>query len=820
MVATESRTGIIEAGKIIPQVVEEINRVNVLTERVKKRKHECLTAIPHLCAERSRLVTQSWRDTEGQPLVLRRAQLFKKIMEGITVSIWDDELIVGSQTRYLRGGSPAIDYSTNSLKATFEAEKITIQGEVTEGLVNEEEKRSLLEDLYYWDGKAPGDILKKLVLEKLQLPFEDYMDAHMFSDAPFAWPAAGRSIDYEKIMEHGINGVRKKIQERISRLDFSTWGDWQKYEFLQACLICCDAVVAFAARHAKLAREKAKEEKNPTRRKELENIAEICDWVPANPPRTFYEALQCTWLLHLANDLEAPTGGEPLGRLDQYLFQAYKKDIEGGRLTRQKSAELLGCLWVKLCETETIYSLHDRQIGQGSQFQDVTIGGVTKEGKDATNDLTFMILEVTRQMKMNQPPIYIRYHQGISEEIMFKAIETNRDHGAGMPAFMNDGPTMLKLTDRGVPITDAREWICGGCISIVVPSGVTCDPGFMFNKIKAFELALHNGIEPRSGKLLGLQTGDIRSFKSYNELYQAFLKQVEYMVDIFKKTWNLCQQMRAEIFTLPYASLTIDDCIETGNGFLQGGMRYPWLKGDYADVGHQNVSDSLTAIKKLVFEDKRITMDELLNALDADFEGKEALRQMLISAPKYGNDDNYADDVFNAVSLDASRIMAQPDMYGKPMHICRGGASQHYWAGNTISALPDGRKAWQPTADANLSPAQGMDTHGPTAVLLSATKVNQMEYAMTTLLNMKVMPSTIRTKEGMRKLLSLIKTYFDRGGWHVQFNMIDPTVLLDAKKHPEKHRELVVRVAGYSAYFVELTAKVQDEIIARTLHSV
>ena len=270
----------------------------------------------------------------------------------------------------------------------------------------------------------------------------------------------------------------------------------------------------------------------------------------------------------------------------------------------------------------------------------------------------------------------------------------------------------------------------------------------MFNKIKAFELALHNGIEPRSGKQLGLKTGDPRNFKSYEELYNAYLKQVENMVNIFKITWQLSQQIRSEIFTLPFASIMVDDCIDKGKGFLQGGMRFPWLKGDYADVGHQNVADGLTAIKKLVFEDKKLTMDELLGALDVNFEGQENIRQMLISAPKYGNDDDYADDIFNAVSLDSTRIMAQPDLYGKPMHIGRGGASQHYWAGNTISALPDGRKAWEPTADGALSPTQGMDTHGPTAVFLSATKVNQMEYAMTTLLNMKVMPSMMRTQRG------------------------------------------------------------------------
>ncbi len=805
-------------GRIYGAALQEIDAVDVLTERVMKRKQACLAATPHLCAERSRLVTNSWKETEGEPMVLRRAKLFKKVMEEVTVSIWDDELIVGSQTKYLRGGPPGVDYSSVPARTTLEAEKLTIKGEVAEGIVTEEDRETLLQDLDYWTGRAPGDVLKRLVLEKLQLPFDDYAEAHMLSDGPFSSAAPGRSTDYHKVMASGLSGIRQKIVEAMSQLDFSDWGDWAKYEFYEASLICCDAVVAFARRYAQLAREKATAEVDPVRKQELEQIAAACDWVPANPPRTFHEALQSVWFMHLANDLEIPSGGQPLGRMDQYLFPFYEKDLLEGRLTRQKAAELLGCFWIKLCETETIFSLHDQQIGQGSQFQDVTIGGVTREGKDATNDLTFLILEVTRQMKVNQPPIYLRYHQGVGEEILLKAIETNRDHGAGMPAFMNDAPTLLKFTDRGVPIADAREWICEGCIIPAVPSGCVADPGFMFNKVKAFELALHNGVEPRSGKRLGPETGDPRDFASYDDLYVAFLGQLEHMVEVFTKVWRLAQQIRGEIFAMPFAALTVDDCIGKGKGLLQGGMRFPWLKGDYADVGHQNVADGLTAIKKVVFDEKKVTMAELLEALNANFEGKEKLRQMLLSAPKYGNDDEYADEVFNAVSLDASRIMAQPDLYGKPMHIARGGASQHYWAGNTISALPDGRKAWEPTADANLSPVQGMDTHGPTAVLLSATKVNHLEYAMTTLLNMKLMPSLLATREGMRKVISLLKIYFDRGGWQIQFNMIDPGLLAEAKLHPEKHRELLVRVAGYSAYFVELSPKVQDEIVARTIH--
>jgi pyruvate formate-lyase/glycerol dehydratase family glycyl radical enzyme len=807
-----------KGNRILAEALEEINGVNVLTDRVRKQKETFFNTTPRFSAERSRLVTESWKETEGMPVVLRRAKLFQKIMERINTTIWDDELIVGSQTKYLRGGAPFIDYSPTSIIDALRAEKLTIKGEVSDALITEDEKKSLLEDANYWRGKAPGDVLKKLVSEYISEQIDDYIDAHIVSDGPFSVPCAGRNADYNKIMKMGVNGIRQQITGELNKLNMSVWGSQPKYEFLQAGLICCDAIIHFSQRYAKLAHTMAINEHNELRKKELEKIAEICEWVPANPPRTFREALQTFWFMQLANNLEAASSGETAGRLDQYFFPFYEKDLKEGNITRQEAAELLGCLWVKFCQMESVQTVHDKQIGQSSQFQDVTIGGVTRDGKDATNELTFLILEVTRQIKMTQPPVYLRYHKGISDDVLIKAIETNRDHGAGMPAFLNDAPTLIKLIDRGVPLAEARDWVAAGCIAIISSNGSTGDHGGLFNKVKAFELALHNGVEPRSGKQLGLKTGNPRNFKFYDELYNAYLKQLEYLASIFFKVWRMAQQIRSEIYYLPYASILLDDCIEKGEGYIQGGLRYPWLKGDFGDVGHQNVADGLTAIKKLVFENKKITMDDLLNALNLNFEGKEDVRQLLLSAPKYGNDDDYADDIFNQVTNDSLRILAQPDFYGKASYITRGGAAQHYWAGNTISALPDGRKAWEPTADANLSPVQGMDSKGPTAVLLSATKINHQEYAMTTLLNMKIMPTLLRTKEGIRQLLALMKTYFDRGGWHIQFNMIDPEILKDAKQHPEKHRELVVRVAGYSAYFVELSPKVQDEIITRTLH--
>ena len=542
--------------------------------------------------------------------------------------------------------------------------------------------------------------------------------------------------------------------------------------------------------------------------------------MPANPARTFHEALQSLWFTHLVVNLEAAADTEAPGRMDQYLYPLYEKDIREGTITRQEAAELLSCLWVKLNEMEGVKGLTHQQYDQGSQFQDVTICGVTKDGKDATNELSYLMLEVTGQMKMPQPPLYIRYHNGISEDLMVKALQTNRKHGAGNPCFLNDAVTLLKFVDRGVPLTDARDYSATGCIAVRVPNATPGDGTIMFNKVKAFELALNNGIDTRTGKQLGPATGDPRNFKTYEELYDAFIKQLEHAVHLFYKIYQVFMGRRGELYSNPFISMLQDDCIKTGKNEQQlGGARYPQLHADYADVGHQNVADSLTAIKKLVFEEKKISMTELLDALAVNFEGKEELRQMLLTAPKYGNDDDYADNTFNEVTSDTMRIMAKPlDWAGYPLYILRGGGSGHYYGGITVGALPDGRKAYVAVADGNLSPVQGMDIKGPTAVILSATKINHTEYAMTTLLNMKIMPAVVQTKEGIRKVISLVKTFFDRGGWHVQFNMIDQETLLEAQKHPEQYRNLMVRVGGYSAYFVELSPEVQNDIISRTQH--
>jgi pyruvate formate-lyase/glycerol dehydratase family glycyl radical enzyme len=789
--------------------------VNVLTDRVKQRLAALRAAEVHISSVRSRLVTDSWKKTEGENLHIRRAKLFRDMLEGIDIAIRDGELIVGAQSRYVRGASPPVDFSPSpSIQA---AAKPQGNSPLVEAVLTEEDRDILLEDAEYWTGKSPGEMIMARMKELVIPELEDYHEAHVFH---FTCERPGQARMLSGVfIEKGFKGILQDIEDEIRNTDVRLSGDLQKYEFLKAGAISCQAMIAFAGRYAALAREMAERESDPVRKEELEKIAEHCEWVPANPPRTFHEALQSFWLTWIAYNLEVGSHSEAPGRMDQYLYPSYEEDISEGKITRQEAAELLGLLWVKFNEMETIKGAFVKQSSQGSQFQDVTIGGLTKDGKDACNDLTMLMMETAGQTRLPQPPLYLRCHNLMREDVLVKAVETSRNHGAGIPAFLNDEVSLVTLMKRGVTIADARDYVVGGCIGLNLPNGPNLDTPFLFNTPKIFELFLNNGVDPVTGKRLGPETGDPRSFATFDEFYEAWLKHFKFVADLAHKLYRVFVLARAEYQSYPFASILIEDCIKKGKSYSQGGARYPQLDVGFVPIGHQNIADGLTAIKKLVFKEKKLDMGELLDALAVNFEGKEDLRHMLLTAPKYGNDEDEPDDMFSKLSLDVTRIMSDHlEWEGYPMCVMRGGGSGHFWGGMSTGALPDGRKAFEAVADGNLSPVQGMDTKGPTAVILSATRVNQTEYSLTTLLNMKIMPSIVETREGIKKVIALIKTLFDRGGWHIQFNMLDHQTLLDAQNHPELHRSLVVRVGGYSAYFVDLTPEIQKDVITRTQH--
>jgi pyruvate formate-lyase/glycerol dehydratase family glycyl radical enzyme len=802
------------------EVMEEINRVSPLTGRVEKRMEELFSATPHLCAERSRLVTESWKETEGEPLHIRRAKLFKKMLEGISVVIHEGELIVGSETKYVKGASPPVDFNCHLTFEVFESEHVRLSGLVKVADVTEDEKESLLEDARYWKGKSTVDATRKARHEV----FGDKVDPLHHTKvrlavAPDVRPVSSRVPDYEKALGIGLNGIIAEAQEQIKKASFLEKDTIKKYYFWQSVIIACEGVIHFAHRYADLARNLAKSETDAARKAELEKIADACEWVPAHPPRTFYEALQGFWFIHLGIHLEASQSNDIPGRMDQYLYPFYKKDIDEGRLTRQEAAELIACLRVKFSQLDNVRGKIFGQTSQTNLSQNVVIGGVRRDGTDASNELTYLFLEVARQVRTPQPPLNLRIHPGTPMELWMKAVEVNVDRGDGVPVFLNDGPLILNFVGRGMPLQEARDWASAGCVH-PVHYAFYCDKQIYISIAKIFEVTLYNGFDPGIQKQIGPKTGDPREFSSYEELYDAFKKQVDYFATLLAEDYRLFWQVRNEHYSLPFVSSLTLDCIEKGKGITEGGVRYPQFYAGFRDRGHQDVADSLASIKKLVFEERKITMAELLEALAANFEKKEELRLMLRAAPKYGNDDDYVDDIHNDLSLWTQyRLSREKHPMGTDMQLGRGGASWHVFFGKGVGALPNGRKAGTPLADGSLSPAQGVDVKGPTAVINSATKVNHTELSYYSLFNLKFSKAAVQTQKGMRTLISLIKTYFERGGYMIQFNLMGQETLIAARNNPEKYRDLLVRVAGYSAYFVDLSPDLQDEIISRTEHA-
>ena len=816
---------------------EAIKKINVLTERVKKRIHEWQETTPKVSTRLSRSFTESWKETGGLPLDLRWAKAFQMIMKESPAVIREGELIVGSQTEYVRGVD--LIAATDPLVYLKQLQEKQLQRRMSHtkyAEIDKNEEKFLEEDCQYWADHLPPDYQTEAVREELGDEYLDLLtDKAMVFE--FYLPRRGvKTADNQadislRLLNEGLNGVMARAraeQEKMDKLSYqlptTTAAGYHKKILLKSVIMSCEAVIEFANRHAQLARRMAKKESNPARKRELEKIAGVCEWVPANPPRSFWEALQFVRFVHLAKAKETSTGGGPLGKVDQYLYPWYEKDLSEGKITRQEAAELLGCLWLKTREAETLESIKDR-VAFGALLSQVTIGGRTKEGKDATNELSWLVLEVMRQMKLSEPAVYLRYHDGMSKEFLIYALECNRDFGGGNPAFLNDELGTARYLDRGVALEDAVDWIASGCLGYNIGG---CDlhsgPQGQLNQMKIFEITLNNGFDPRMGKQLGLETGDVTKFTSIEQFYEAFFKQVDYFADKHRKDYFIRRSVQNAVF--PNSGLAcglMTDCITKGLGPKEGGGRYPCMSMQWVgDRGTTDVADCLASIKYLVFDKKKTSIAELMEALKSNWEGYEDLHQLCLKAPKYGNDDDYVDDIFNNVSLKTQEILqSRPDPFtGLKPFLFKGAAAGHIFQGRVTGALPNGRKAGTPVNDGTTSAMSGMDVKGPTALINSATKVDHMWKLFGGAHNMKFDKALLNTPEKLESLLTLIKTYFARGGWHIQFNIHSAEDLLDARKHPEKWPNLVVRVAGFSAYFVDLPYAVQDEIITRTLHAV
>jgi formate C-acetyltransferase len=802
--------------------LEDIYGVNVLTERVKKRKQAFMDEPkPRVDSARSHLATESWKETEGEHIYMRRARVFARICEGMPIGIFDDELIVGNQTRYVHGCSLALDWSVEAAEELLAGMRNVARGEAVQCIVSDDDLKIIEGDLAYWKGKTPEEILTRSIDEYFGIDYRELIAPGIatvrFGQSTPVWPHSG---DYGKVLNKGLKGIIEEIEEKVKALNFAGENDSEKWFFYKAVILTLKAAITFAKRHAELARESAAEETNSARKQELGRIAEICERVPENPARNFYEAVQSLRFMHLLLNMEGAGFHDVPGRLDQYFFPFYERDIREGKLTVQEAAEILACFWLKLNEMDCVRPGIWKVISQGEMDLNITLGGVDREGNDATNELSYLMLKVTQELKL-PINVYVRVNEATPDEFLVKAIEANRAVAGGIPAFMGDKRVIANFVEDGVAIEDAREYAAYACVHQKLPhTGIHFTASAM-NGPKLLELVMYNGYDPRTERKLGLETGDPRSFTSIEDWIEAYEKQFKYWFDRFHSYAKFGFQIRGQLFAFPFNSAIVYDCLDKGLDVLRGGARYNQTDGVWYCHPRANSYDGLMAIKKLVYDEKKITVDELLDACAHNFEGnerREQIQQMLLSAPKYGNDDDEPDEIARRLSFFFSgEVRSHPNPWGYPTNQIRHGGAIHILDGSFVGATPDGRKAWRPLSDGGISPMRGADKKGPTAVLRSAAKIVDIHTERASVLNQKFSPALINTRENIMKVVSMLRTFFeDYMGNMIQYNIVSNEQLLDAKAHPEQYRDLVVRIGGYSAYFVELSPELQDEVIART----
>jgi formate C-acetyltransferase len=623
--------------------------------------------------------------------------------------------------------------------------------------------------------------------------------------------------DYPLLLKGGFKGILDKIARKQKQLKMDSPAAVEKMSFYRASAMVAEAGIVYAGRHAAALEAEAVKQDAAGRKRELEKLAVICRKVPAHPAETFHEALQSLWFAHLMISLESSPHGLLLGRMDQYLYPYYERDLRENRMTREQAQELLECFWIKVTELIKIRDKFYSEAFAGFPlFQVAMVGGVDRDGRDATNDLSYLILDVVKEVRTTQPSVSLRCHPRSPERFLIQACRTVKG-GLGIPSFVNDGIIIPKMLRRGATVCEARNYVTN-CIEPEIP-GMTdsrAHSGYV-NFAKCLELVLYNGRDPRTGKDIGIRTGALSVFPTFDPFLAAVKRQMKHAIDLIESAYNLCESIHAQLAPEVLLSLLISDCIERGLTRTEGGSRYN--HSTIYGVGLATLADSLVAVKKMVFEDQIIGLEALKLVLDQNFEGHERLRQRLVNkCPKFGNDnpgpdeiaqhlaDFFCEEIQKRVSLRGGTYLAE--LHSVTMHVI---------FGKMCGATPDGREKETALSD-GVSPVQGADRNGPTAVLKSVAGLDHLNVLNGTLLNQKISAVSLNSDADMRKLVALIKTYFAMGGHHIQFNVVDRETLEKAQIHPEQYRSLIIRVAGYSAFFNELTPEVQNEIIQRTEH--
>ena len=788
-------------------------RIEKLKEAIRPKKYP-------LCIEIDRLYTEGYKEAEanGEPKILQVAKGFANQLDKITIFIEDGELIVGNLASKMMG---------IELSGPWPREELESLSEEYGCAFTEDEVKELASLWEYWKPRYAYHRVGQLIDDErlwpyhqsgVNLPIWKGKDAGpVIGGAALAFGIAGGFPlpELEKVLVGGLNKIIEEAEEELRTTIITGADSIKKKDFLNSVIICHKAIIRFANRYAVLAAEMASKETDPTRKKELERIAATCRWVPANPARDFYEAMQSFWFIFMM--IVCPV--HPMGRFDQFMYPFYKKDIQEGKITDEEVLELLQCQRLKVMQLNTTYTREQRKKRAGmARWNNMVIGGVTPDGKDATNELTYLILESAMRCQTPHYTISLRVHEGTPEALMMKAMELVKT-GIGMPAFVGDKSYIDYLLSRGASLRDARNYALAGCLDAAVAGRSRITFMTPFQVPIVFDVFLHNGVYPRNGQQWGPKTGDLESFKTFDDFMKAWKEQFAYWLGLQAESRSLDILVANELNPNPISSSLMDDGIKVGKNLFD--RTFPIENGFVTIAGGMiNVADSMAAVKKLVFDEKKVTMKELKAALEANWQGDRyaEMRKMFLAAPKYGNDDDYVDSIAKELyQFFADEVASHVSIYGERGIPSGVSVSAHWPGGELTGATPDGRYAGEVLADGTMSPAQGRDTHGPTAVIKSALKIDQTPF-QSTLLNTKMHPSALKSTEDLRKLSDLIRIYFAHGGKHIQFNVVGKETLLDAQKHPEKYRELVVRVAGYSAYYVQLSKMIQDEIIARTEH--
>lgn len=780
-----------------------------LSERVAREKEEVLSAPPRVDIDRIKFLMEVYKETEMLPPVILRARLFDKLCSEKPIFI-DGNPIVGTLTKYKYGSYPVPEFGARWMK---KVDRMSLQrGEV---LLTGEDKEWIDKSADSWWDKNVFNRTREIINQSQGVDIAVLQKCGVATEL-----IAGGFInplpDYSKVLSKGLKGIITEVAQEKGRIDTGSPEGLNKMYFYEGVLLCLNAMIKLAQRYAILAREMANSEENLQRKHELEKITQTCELVPANPARNFYEALQSVWFTILGTWIQSPIVLlSPPGNFTQYMYPFYKKDKEGGKLSDDEAIELLQFFFLKLNGLAQVLPPHGLALSQSRLGFQLSLGGLTPDGEDATNELDFLVLEAQRRIQLPEPLVNLLYHDTLSEEFLLKCIDLIRT-GIGQPAFHDVRKAIARhLYHDKMTLEEARNVTIVGCVQSGIP-GCSAQPWEgLFNTAKMIELALNNGTDPLTGIRVGPQTGDAESFKSYEDVYGAVVKQLKYFIPLLRlvarTAWNIQRN-----FPAPFSSALINNCISEGRDIIDGGARY-YVADGTSFIATVDLANSLAAIRRLIFEDKKVTMKQLREALAADFEGYEEIHRMCLNAPKYGNDDSHVDaiarELFKICWEEHQKI---PSYLGRPLKPEAYSVTSHFATGRFTGALPSGRKARTPLTDGSVSAMPGTDRNGPTALLKSAARVIDTEKFGCNHLNMKFHPSSLEGLEKARKFLGLIGTYMDLGGYHVQFNCVSSKTLKDAQLYPENYRNLIVRVAGFSAFFVNLDREVQNEIIKRT----